>query len=90
MIAQALRVSLGKLYNISPLTQMPLRHLQLEVRLRLPVGGLNMLGCMALLETLLIHCSEGSSWFEGHPKEGDTLPELTCEAAATCVQLHLR
>ncbi|CAL8464111.1 g3646 [Coccomyxa elongata] len=27
---RALRVSLGRLYNISPLTQMPLKHLHLE------------------------------------------------------------
>ncbi|CAL8464112.1 g3647 [Coccomyxa elongata] len=71
---RALRVSLGKLCNISPLTQMPLKHLQLELRDCVPVGGLNMLGCMALLETLVLHC--GSDGFEGHPNDGEYLPEL--------------
>ncbi|CAL8463830.1 g3364 [Coccomyxa elongata] len=40
---RALHISPGTLYNISSLTQLPLQHLQLEVRNCIPVGGLNKL-----------------------------------------------
>lgn len=76
VIVQALHVNLGTLYNISPLTQLPLRHLQLEMSQCVPLGGLKMLGCMALLETLVIHCTIGSLWFGGHPDVGDPFPKL--------------
>ncbi|BDA48182.1 hypothetical protein COCOBI_11-4420 [Coccomyxa sp. Obi] len=53
---QALRVNVNRLHNISPLTNLPLRHLQLELRTYSPPGRLDTLECMALLETLVVHC----------------------------------
>lgn len=78
---QALRLQAAGLYNISTLTQLPLRHLQLEITDSVVIAGLNKLGAMAHLETLMIKCNNESDYFGAYPNGGGILPDMNLRAS---------
>ncbi|BDA41260.1 hypothetical protein COCOBI_02-0400 [Coccomyxa sp. Obi] len=84
-VLQALRLQARTLYDIGTLTQLPLRHLQLEINDSVVIAGINKLGKLAHLETLMVECCHNPEYFAANSKNGGLLLKMDLRA---CTKLR--
>ena len=82
---QALRLQARTLYNISTLTQLPLRHLELDITESIIVADLTELWKLAHLETLVVKSYKDQDRHDPYARRGGFLPKLDLRA---CTKLR--
>ena len=82
---QALRLQARTLYNISTLTQLPLRHLELDITESIIVAGLTDLGKLAHLKTLVVNSFTNRHQSGDYMYQRGILPKLDLRA---CTNLY--